>query len=829
MRVSLEWLAEYVDLPSSETDRNSLFARMEMAGLAIDTIDRPGQGAGGIVAARVLEVLPHPQAERLHVVRLDAGEKGTYQVTSGADNYRPGDIVPLVVPGGSLPGGRAIEEVEIRGQVSQGMMCSAAELGLAEGPDAEAGIMILGREVAPGTDCVRLLAIDDAVLELDLTPNYAVFCQSMTGVAREVAALNGATARLPIDAAGDELMGPGSSSDRRSLATGTAGALAAVRIDAPDMCPRYSGALFDGVSIGPSPWWMQRRLKAAGVRPINNIVDVTNYVMLELGQPLHAFDFDLLQGGQVIVRRASPGERLTTLDGSERDLPEDSLVIADRERAVALAGVMGGQETEITPATRRMFLESANFLRTSVRRTSRRLGLRSEASGRFEKGVDPAGTVLAIERASQLLESIGAARRVDGVIDVVAKPGPPRQVSAAVGYLRSLIGLPVTPSEMVAVLERLGLGAQLREAAAPAEARIDVCVPTRRLDIEGPADLAEEIARGYGYDRIPAELPALPLTSTTLTPRRRSVLAVRRILLGCGLDEMVTFAYHGPSELDRLHLPAEHPWRRAIAVLNPMNEEQAQMRTSLVPNAMRVLAYNSGHGTTDIAAFEIGRVYLPASLPLADLPDEPFRVCLVMAGLAPSASGWEPGYRQAGFYDIKGVAELVLRHFGLETAEFRPARLPFMHPGRTASVVADGGELGWLGELHPDVAAEYDLRQRVYLAELDFTALLERQGPLRTFGGLPRFPAIDRDLALVLPVEVEASHVRQAVVAAGGALLEELSLFDVYEGQQVEAGHRSLAFRLRFRAPDRTLTDVEADSAIAAITAAAGEIGGRVR
>ncbi len=477
-----------------------------------------------------------------------------------------------------------------------------------------------------------------------------------------------------------------------------------------------------------------------------------------------------------------------------------------------------------------MFLESASFLRTSVRRTSRRLGLRSEASGRFEKGVDPAGTVLAIERASQLLEQLGAARRVEGLLDVVARAVGPQRISAPVRYLRSLIGAPVADGEMVSLLRRLGIDADLDAQGAPEGARVVATVPTRRLDIEGAADLAEEIARSYGYDRIAPELPTLPVASTSLPPRRQAMLAIRKVLLGCGLNELVTFAYHGPTELDRLHLPPDHPWRKSIAIRNPMSEEQAQMRTSLVPNVLRVVEYNAGYGTTDVAGFEIGRVYLPKDLPLADLPDEPLRACLVIAGLAPSASGWDAGYREATFFDLKGAVELLLHHLGLEdSAEFRPGGLPFTHPGRTASVAVSGREMGWLGELHPAVAAEYGLRQRVYLAELDFSGLLELKGAGRTFAGLPRYPALDRDLALLLPAGVAAAVVERTLRSLAGPLLEELSLFDVYEGPQVAPGHRSLAFRLRFRAADRTLTDAEVDAVIAAVVAGVAEIGGKVR
>jgi len=842
MRVSLEWLAEYVDLPAAGPERVELLRRMEMAGLAIDSITEQGQEVAGIVAGKVLSIAAHPNAERLLVVDIDLGTCGAVQCVSGADNFRVGDVVPVVVPGGVLPGGRPIDAAEIRGVRSHGMMCSPAELGLGDDAAAAAGIMILDPATEPGTDCVELLGLRDVVIELDLTPNYAVFCQSMVGVAIEVAALSGEMLRLPGGRAtwrtGYEpteagLLGPHSAAELRSVATGPAGQLASVRIDAPSLCPRYSGALFEDLRIGPSPAWMQRRLRAAGVRPINNIVDVTNYVMLELGQPLHAFDFDLVQGGSIVVREALPDEKITTLDGVERVCPPGSLVIADAGRGIALAGVMGGANSEITGTTRRMFLESANFLRTSVRRTSRRLGLRSEASGRFEKGVDPAGTVRAIERAAELLAETGAARRVEGIIDVVAETHGPQLITAPVSYLRDLIGIPLDGKEMADLLGQIGITAWLaddQDGSDCSASSIIAEVPTRRLDVEGKADLAEEIARAYGYDRIKPELPTLAMPAASLPPRRLAVQRVRRALLGCGLDELVTFAYHSADEFDRLRLAADHPWRLAMPVLNPMSDEQALMRTSLVPNLLRVAALNAGHGVDGLRAFEVGRAYLPKALPLTELPDEPLRLAVLLTGPTPGPDGWRSLRRDADFFDLKGTVTTALDRFGLAVAaSYRAVEMPFMHPGRTAEVWLDDTAIGWLGEVHPDVAAGYDLRRRVCVAELDFNAIFARAAAEPQYGGLPRFPGAERDLAVVVPLELSAVTVMDAIRGAGGTLLEDLSLFDVYEGAQVDQGARSLAFRLLFRASDRTLTDAEVDAAMAEIVAAVAGTGGRVR
>lgn len=826
MRVSLEWLSEYVDVPNDVSARRELFARMEMAGLAIEAIHDLTAGAAGIWAGRVRSIEPHPQAAHLQLVELDLGPHGRNRVVSGASNYRVGQMVPVVVPGGRLPGGEIIKATEVRGVVSAGMMCSPAELGMGEGPEAREGILILAADVAPGADCLSLLGLCDQVLELDLTPNYAVFCQSMLGVAREVAALTGGTLREPA-VYPDELTGPLSSARQRKVAAGDAARLASVEIADPELCPRYSGALFADIAVDRAPWWMQRRLIAAGMRPINKIVDVTNYVMLELGQPLHAFDLDELVEGRVIVRRATAGERLGTLDGVERDLPEGALLIADPSGPIALAGVMGGAHSEVTAETRRVFLESASFARTSVRRTSRRLGLRSEASSRFEKGLDPALTVRALERASELLAALGGGTRIEGVIDVVARPVAPLKVAAEVPYLRTLLGVDLDGAEMAALLERLGIGAEV--VGDGATEVIQAVVPTRRLDIEGRADLGEEIARAYGYDRIEAALPDGPMPAASLPASRVAVLRGQRPLLAAGLHEMVTFAYHSRAEFDRLRLPADHPWRRAIEIINPMSDEQGVLRTSLVPNLVKVASHNAGHGVLDQRLFEFGRVYLPSALPPKELPEEPLRCALLVMGRPEVAGGWQRPEPPADFYTLKGLVERLLDEMAIWGASFRPVKLPLAHPGRTASIELAGEQLGWLGELHPEVAGAYDLPQRAYVAEIDWDKIMVNSTQPPVFGGLPRFPAVERDLALVVPRDLPAADVMAAVREAGGPLLEQVELFDVYEGQQIAPGQRSLAFGLRLRAPDRTLTDETADQVCGQVVAAVAKLGGHLR
>lgn len=840
MRVSWNWLGQYIDLPGPPEERRALRDRLEMSGLVIDAVLRPGAGARGIYAGRVTAIAAHPDAANLRLVRLDLGSRGQVTVLSGASNYAAGDLVPVVVPGGALPGGQAIERAQLRGVVSEGMMCSAAELGLGEGEEAQAGILILPPDTPPGTDCIPLLGLDDEWLVLDLTPNYASFCQSMLGVAREVAAITGGAVRQPVPPlATPEAAGPESAARATTRAWGEAARLAGVELLAPDLCSRYAGAVFEQVCPGPSPWWLQQRLIAAGQRPINNIVDVTNYVMMELGQPLHAFDLDQVHGGRIVVRRAGPGQEIRTLDGAVRALPPEALVIADPERAIAIAGVMGGRNSEIGPSTRRVFLESAHFLGTSVRRTSRLLGLRSEASARFEKGLDPSVAVLAIERASQLWEELGAARRVAGLIDVVSTATRPRPILARSAYLRTITGMDLTTASMIELLDRFGIPAQAAADPETTEEALLAEVPTRRPDLEGPADLAEEIARAHGYDRLEAALPVLPMPSAGLPPRRRAVIGASQVLLGAGLDELVTFAYHPAAEFDRLALPAEHPWRRAIRILNPIGDEQGVMRTSLLPSLLRVAAYNSGHGAGAMHGFEIGRVYLPGELPLASLPEEPLRCAMILMGPAPGAANWRDGSRLTDFYLLKGIVETLLAGMRAPQPSFGPAAHPLLHPGRTAEVRVGrgGGEeapeapevLGVLGELHPDLQAAYGLRHRVYLAELDFEALMARSGPPPVFRGLPRFPAVERDLAFVVPADRPAASIEATLRRHGGELLDEIRLFDVYQGPPVPPGHRSLAFAIKLRSPERTLTDPEADVVCQRMVDAVAALGGALR
>lgn len=817
MRVPYRWLQEYVDVGLGP---EALAEALTMQGLGVEAVERPGPAFSGVVTGRVLAAEPHPNADRLRVCTVDVGEAEPRTIVCGAPNVAAGQTVPVALPGAALPGGVTIGEARLRGVLSRGMICSAKELGLPD-PTGGAGILALAEPFPPGRDLREALGLDEAVLVLELTPNYAMHCQSLLGVAREVAALTGGAVRVPAPAVRE--------------AARPAAALVEVRVEEPDLCPRYVARVIEGVRVGPSPLWLQRRLEAAGMRPINNVVDVTNYVMLEMGQPLHAFDLHRLGGTgerkRIVVRRARPGETLVTLDGAERRLATDDLVIADGEeggRAVALAGVMGGGNSEVTPETTAILLESASFHNLSVRRTARRLGIPSEASSRFEKWVDPEGCRAAADRAMTLLQELAGGEVLAGAVDVYPRPAEPRRIAARSAWINAFLGTALSDAEMGAIFERLGFEVGDFHAGS-----ILVTVPTRRPDVEGEADLAEEVARLHGYNRIPVTLPKSPAAPATPSPERRLAAEARAVCLAAGLCEVMTYSFMDPAGFDRVGLPADDARRRAIPLANPLSEDQGVMRTCLLPLLLEVAATNVRHRRTDVSVFEIGRVYLPKGLPLAELPEERLALGAVLMGAA-DRGGWYGPAVEADFYHAKGLVEAVCRRLGVDGVTFEAHAAPGYHPGRTARLLAPGGSgaqtLGVLGELHPETARAYDLPGRVLAVELDLTALMALARPVRAYRPLPRFPASDRDLAVLVPDGVPAARVEATIAAAGGDLLESVRLFDLYRGAGVPEGWRSLAYSLVYRAGDRTLTDAEVDAVHGRVRAALAErLGARLR
>jgi len=644
-----------------------------------------------------------------------------------------------------------------------------------------------------GVDAVERLDAD-AVLDLEVAANRGDL-MSHVGIARELAAATRSAVRLP--------------AAHPPVDRGAAGARVEVR--EPQLCPRFTAVLIQDVRVAPSPDWMARRLEACGIRSINNVVDVTNYVMLELGQPMHAFDYDLLQEHRLIVRPAAPGERLTTLDGVERVLDPQTLVVADAGRAVSVAGIIGGANSEIRSSTRRVLLEAASWHPPMIRRTSARLGIRTESSARFERGTDTGALPAASARAQQLLVEVAGGRIVSGILDVYPSPEPPRQVVLRWAAVARLLGMDVPQAEGIAVLRSLGF------TVAEERDTVTVAVPSFRRDVERGEDLIEEVARHYGYERIPEAMPVEATAQATRAPILEAERAVRDTLIRAGLTEALTVSLTSPAVLDALKLPPDHPWRMLVRLRNPMIEDHTHLRTTLLPGLLQVAAGNVSHRVTDIAIFELGRTFHPFGGTVV----ERRRVTILMTGrLLKGAWNLPPEAAAVSYYHVKGVVEALLDELRIGGAAFVAADFPWLHPGRAAQVSLDGGVVGSVGELHPAVAAAHDLPPGIFVADLDLDALLARATFRPRFSPLPRFPSVRRDIAAIVPNEVTAAQVEQVIAEAGGALLESVELFDVYTGPPVPAGHRNLAYALSFRSAERTLSAEDADGALARVAEA---------
>jgi phenylalanyl-tRNA synthetase beta chain len=805
MRIPYSWLKNYVDidLPPEE-----LAERLTLAGLAVDSVERFGLGAEGVVVAEVKAMAPLPGTEHLWVLQVDAGHAGSYQVVTGAQNVVVGARVPLALPGAVLPGGQTIETTRFRGVESQGMLCSVRELGLTEDGPEEAGILILTGEATLGADINTVLGSEEVVFVLDITPNRPD-CLSIIGVAREVAAIAGGKVKLPCTEVPES---PGDITEHLTIS-----------IADPDLCFRYAARVLTDINIEPSPAWMQQRLRAAGMRPINNIVDVTNYVMLETGQPLHAFDYTRLAERQIIVRRARPGEKLLTLDGSERILSEEMLVIADAKEPVGLAGIMGGLMSEITSETTTVMLEAAAFHNINVRRTAKSLGMRTEASSRFERGVDPGGVVFALERACNLVQELGAGKVMAGRIDLYPRPVTPWEVEIRPERIRQLIGAPVSDDFMRSALRRLHL-----ELVRETEDRLVVQVPTFRPDLQLEADFVEEIARLYGFSKI----PATTLDGFLQVGKKPFMMQiedkVKEILRGCGLDEVQTYSFVNPNELDKLGLKDTDCRRRLVSLLHPLTEEQSVMRTTLLPSLLEVAALNQRRKRGPVNIFEVNRVYWPKDLPLTELPDMPRHLVVVLAGPREEAT-WQYDAQDNDFYRIKGLLETLVDLCKI-TGKFLPSTEVYYHPGRQARFTVGNQDLATLGELHPDVIAAFELSGRVYALELDLERFGAKANLTPRFKPWPRFPGVERDLALLVPEAMPAEEVQATILATGAPLLTSVELFDLYTGEQVPRGFKSLAYSLVFQAPDRTLTEEEVEPVLVRIVRTAEDkLGAKVR
>lgn len=773
MRLSLNWLKDFVDLT---VDAQVLADRLTMAGLEVEAVEAVVPEFSGVVVGKVTRVEPHPQADRLQVAEVQDGAR-TYQVVCGAPNVAPGCLYPFAPPGATLSKDRKVKAAKLRGVVSEGMLLAEDELGLS---GDHPGLMEIPQDIPLGGDLAAALNLSDTVLEVAVTPNRPD-CLSVLGLAREVAALIRQPLRHP-----EVLVSPDPE---------PASKRAKVTILDPVGCPRYAARLLMDLTVGPSPFWLRRRLQLAGLRAINNLVDVTNYVLLEFGQPLHAFDFARLQGGEIVVRRPHKGERLfVTLDGQERPLTGETLLICDAARPVALAGVMGGLESEVTGATRQVLIESAYFDPRTIRRTAKRLGLSTEASYRFERGVDPEGVIHALERATQLMCQVGGGRALSGRLDEYPNPIYHPRLSLRVSRANEVLGTGFSKAQVSKLLKRLHLPAVDRDADT-----LEVQVPSFRGDLEREIDLIEEVARLSGYEEIPVTLPK----GVVATPRPGAQVRLRseakQLLLGQGFFEVISYAF----QPERLGAWLGEAAAAALRLANPLSEEQAQMRTSLLPGLLDTLRRNSLKQILDVRLFELSKVFVPQAG--ADLPREELLLTGLMYGAREEAS-WLAGKDPADFFDLKGVVETLLSGLLVPEVAFHREDLPaYLRQG--AKIYAGDLELGFLGELKPDLAEKLDLEGAVWVFNLNFDALTQAAQAFPLYNPLPRYPAAYRDIALVLADAVPAARVAQALYHHGRPWLEEARLFDVYSGDPIPPGKRSLAFRLSYRDPQRTLTD----------------------
>ena len=776
MKLSLKWLADYVALPSSVDE---LAKKLTMAGLEIEGISRPGDALRGVIVAKILASEKHPNADKLSVTKIDDGSGTPLQVVCGAKNYKVGDKVPLATVGTELPSGVKIGKAQMRGVDSSGMLCSAKELGL---PEGENGLLILDPSLAIGTPIAQALGMDDVIFEVNVTPNRSD-ALSHLGIAREVAALTGVALKKP--------------SGKLNESSVEASTKVQIRIDDPERCWRYVGRVIEGVTVKPSPAWMQERLEACGMRGINNLVDVTNYVMLESGQPLHAFDLDRIGGAQIIVRTAKGGEKLKTLDDKERTLHPEDLLICDENSPLVIAGVMGGASSEVTEKTTRVLLECATFQPATVRRSSKRHALHTESSHRFERGTDVSAVLEVIDRAAALIVEVAGGTVLKGRVDVYPNKKTARQVKLRTERVAEVLGVSVPAAECEKILTSLGF----KKSGDAWE------VPMARVDVSIEEDLIEEIARIRGFDAIPN---ALPRGLSALEPERPWVIAERRLrsaLAGSGFDEVVNYSFVAPAEL-----AAFQAEKGAIAVANPLSVEQSVMRTTLFASLVPNVARSARHQAQGVAFYELARSYRPhegggeKGKPVAS---EVLELAGALWGLRDGARTWTGGTSAADFYDAKAAVEAVLESLHIAGAKYEPLDSPWYHPRAAATVKVGDRVLGTLGELHPRAQKRLDAPGGIFLFQLDANALLAEAKLVPQATPLSRFPSVLRDLAVVVPSDLPAENVRNVILEVGQPLVDQVEPFDVYAGPQVGEGKKNLAFALRYRSPERTLTDTE--------------------
>ena len=785
MKLNRKWLnEEFVDL-SGVPDREFV-ETMTIAGQKVETYERLDAELRNVVVGRVVSITRHTNSDHMWVCQIDVGAGEPVQIVTGAQNVHEGDLVPVAQHNSWLPGGVHITKGKLRGEVSNGMLCSLKELGLTlnDFPYAiEDGIWILQEDCKPGDDINTVIGNDDTVVDFEITNNRPD-CYSILGLAREAAAAFNKPMRhhAPVVRGG---------------AAGELSELLEVEVPAEDLCRRYTARMVRNVKIAPSPKWLRQRLRANGVRPINNIVDITNYVMLEYGQPMHAFDYRYVGSGKIIVRRSEPGETLTTLDGNVRTLTPGMLVIADETKPIGLAGIMGGENSEIMDDTVDVVFESANFNGTSIRQTALALGMRTEASGKFEKNIDPLLTLPAVDRACELVELLGAGEVMDGVIDVLNDIPEPRTIELEPDRINALLGTDISEADMVEYLRRLEI---------PVEGH-EIRVPSWRPDLVGMADIAEEVGRLFGYNNIPTTTFRGAATEGGYTEAMKLENRAGSLCRSLGYSEILTYSFVSPSIFDQIRLPEDSSLRNAMRIQNPLGEDASIMRTVALPSMLAILARNNAYHNDAVKLYELAKVYLPK--PGQILPDEPKHLVLGTYG------------EHEDFFKMKGEIEAFLRGMNVPEARYTAEKHdPTFHPGRCARVSVGGVDLGCFGQIHPLVARSYGIDGEIFAAELNFTALLSLQLPEKTYTPLPKYPAVTRDIAVVCDEAVTVAALSDCIRAAGGKLLRSVELFDIYRGKGIASGSKSAAFRLTLRADDRTLTDADSDGVVSAVLAA---------
>ena len=805
MNTSLSWVKAYV--PELDVTAQEYTDAMTLTGTKVEGFEKLDADLDKIVVGQIEKIEKHPDADKLVICQVNVGTE-TVQIVTGATNVFEGAKVPVVLDGGRVAGGHEpgqrvaggikIKKGKLRGVPSYGMMCSIEELGSTRDmyPEApENGIYIFHDDVQAGADAIEVLGLHDVVFEYEITSNR-VDCYSVVGIAREAAATFHKEFKPPV------VTETGNNEDVNDYVK--------VSVENTDLCSRYCARVVKNIKIGPSPEWMQRRLASVGIRPINNLVDITNYVMEEYGQPMHAYDLDTLVGHQIVVKNAAEGEKFTTLDGQERTMDQDVLMICDGEKAVGIAGIMGGENSMITDDVTTMLFEAACFDGVNIRKSSKRVGLRTDASGKFEKGLDPNNAMDALNRACQLVEELGAGEVVGGAVDVYSKKKEPVRVPFDAAKINRMLGTDISEEVMIGYFKKIDLGYD-------AETK-EVIAPTFRHDLFRIADLAEEVARFYGYDNIPTTLPDGEATTGKLTFKLRIEQVARDIAEFCGFSQGMSYSFESPKVFDKLRLPQDSQLRKTVDIMNPLGEDYSVMRTTSLNGMLTSLATNYNRRNKNVRLYELGNVYLPISLPLTELPEERMQFTLGM-------------YGDGDFFTMKGVVEEFFEKIGMhEKEKYDPdAGKTYLHPGRQANIIYDGKVVGYLGEIHPEVADTYGIGERAYVAVIDMPEILPYATFDRKYTGIAKYPAVTRDISMVVPKKILVGQIEEVIEKNGGANLESYKLFDLYEGAQIKAGFKSVAYSIVFRAKDKTLEEAEITAAMNKILKGLEDLGIELR